>query len=35
MEVEEEKQARYRPAEEVQVKHSWKCRQEILCHFGR
>lgn len=33
-EVEGKKEARYRPAEEVQVRQSWQCRQGRLCHFG-
>lgn len=33
-EVEEKKQARYRPAGEEQVRQSWQCRQEHLCHSG-
>lgn len=33
-EVEGKNEARYRPAEEVQVRQSWQCRQGHLCHFG-
>lgn len=31
-ETQGKKEARYRPAEEVQVRQSWQCRQERLCH---
>lgn len=34
-EVEGKKEARYRPAEGVQVRQSWQCRQGHLCHLGR